>query len=384
MRTERYYTAERVGQGHPDKVCDAISDIVLDEYLTVDPTARVAVETLGAKEGIVVAGEVTSKVPVTHNYLRSKINDYLRHVGYYDNLPIEFRLVAQSPEIAQAVLAEGQADETELGAGDQGIAVGYASNEKFFKYLPADFGWCTHLLQVHKDVNKSLTPRTLTTHERALGLDFKVQVTTDAMTDGVPLHIVMSTSHDKSIPVETVRTELRASILQMLKDSRMCAKSTPQIDINPAGAWHQYGFASDTGLTGRKVVADAYGPSVPVGGGAWSGKDPTKVDRSGALFARWVARQVVQKFAVQQALVSLAYVIGKPSPSFVDVAYTDAFDCEEHGAIQDYAQRLVELYGSVSGMIKLFNLRDPMWKLYAAAGPFANNTAPWEVRGAAI
>jgi S-adenosylmethionine synthetase len=384
MRTERYYTAERVGQGHPDKVCDAISDIVLDEYLTIDPTARVAVETLGSKEGIVIAGEVTSKVPVMHDHLRSKINDYLRHVGYYDELPVEFRLVSQSPEIAQAVLADGHADETELGAGDQGIVVGYASNRAFFKYLPADFGWCTHLLQVHKDANKSLTPRTLTTHECALGLDFKVQVTTDSMTDGVPLHIVMSTSHDPSISVDTVRTELKDGILQMLKDSRMCTKSMPQIDINPAGAWHQYGFASDTGLTGRKIVADAYGPSVPVGGGAWSGKDPTKVDRSGALFARWIARQIVQKFAVEQALVSLAYVIGKPSPSFIDVAYTEAFSYDEHDEIINYAQRLVELYGSVSSMIKLFNLRDPMWKLYAASGPFASNTAPWEVRGAAI
>jgi len=267
----KYRTAESVSPKHPDKLCDQISDAILDAYLGVDPRARVAVETIGGHGHVFVVGEVT-----THDH-DVDIEPIVRRLAGSD---VDFRskIVRQSPEIAGGVDTGG--------AGDQGIMVGYATAETP-EMLPEEV----------------ILARQLNQHLYAIWPnDGKTQVT---LKDGKISAVVASFQHSKT-------DELKAAVNNWLKDK----PENHQIKIytNPTGDWHQGGFEADTGLTGRKLVIDNYGPQIPVGGGAFSGKDASKVDRSGAYMARRIAVDYLQKFKAKEVFCYLAYAIGVAEP----------------------------------------------------------------------
>lgn len=309
-------TAECVSPGHPDKMCDRISDAVLDAYLTEDPKSRVAVETLGSHGKVVVTGEVTSKAKDVDIFkivkeIAPDIDDVTVHI------------VEQSPEIAGGVDAAGEG----TGAGDQGIMTGYATRETE-SYMPKEYELARNLCQV---VYKEYP------------YDGKTQVTIDDA--GEVTSVVCSF---QNAPTENLRKLVEETI-----------PGAGEYHINPAGPWVQGGFDADAGLTGRKIIVDNYGPEVAVGGGAFSGKDPNKVDRSGAYMARRVAVDYLEKYPeAEKVLVKLAYAIGHPEALMAV-------------AIVDGVPEKVEGYDLTPNGIKSFlQLDKPIYKDTAAWGHF--------------
>lgn len=307
-------TAESVSPKHPDKLCDQVSDAILDAYLSQDPDARVAVEALGGHGHLVVMGEVTSAAKID---IRPIVN---RLVG-----PIKLitKIVEQSPEIAQGVDSGG--------AGDQGIMIGYATKETP-ELLPLEYVLARKLNQYLY----GLWP-----------YDGKTQVTTRG--DAI-IAIVASFQHAKQV-------ELLSAVKSWLK---MQYRVDPHVDIhvNPAGDWDKGGFDADTGLTGRKLVVDNYGPRIPIGGGCYSGKDPSKVDRSAAYMARYIAIKLLNKHKAQEVFVRLAYAIGYNQP-LEATAIIDGRDHEIHG---------YDL--SPTGIIEFLDLKQPQYEDKARWGHY--------------
>jgi S-adenosylmethionine synthetase len=320
-----FKTAESVSPKHPDKLCDQISDAILDAYLQGDPDSRVAVESVGGHDKVFVVGEVTSKV-------HPEVEPIVRRIA--GDVEVEIRLVKQSPEIAQGV--------DNGGAGDQGIMVGYATSETP-ELLPLE-------AVLSRRLNQNLYER--------WPFDGKTQVT---LRDGKIESVVASfqnAPHD----------DLAAQVLTWLKHEPLAqsADDAVRVHINPAGDWEQGGFDADTGLTGRKLVVDNYGPQVPIGGGCFSGKDPSKVDRSAAYMARRIAVDYLKQHSAKEVFCYLAYAIGEAQPL-------------EATVIVDGKQQVVEGYDlSPAGLIKFLDLKRPIYEQTARYGHFGHPDFRWE------
>ena len=325
-----YRTAESVSPKHPDKLCDQISDAILDAYLTQDPQARVAVEAVGGHGKVFVTGEVTSHAEV-------KVEPIVQHIA--GDVEIETRIVQQSPEIANGVDTGG--------AGDQGVMVGYACSETP-EYLPLE-------VVLARDLNQFLYKK--------WPYDGKTQVTLEGREI---VSIVASFQHAPHEELEAAVKEwarIQGYVSACFVKGR---NNNPVIHANPAGDWLQGGFDADAGLTGRKLVVDNYGPRIPIGGGCFSGKDGTKVDRSAAYAARNIAIEYLQRFQASEVYVYLAYSIGVAKP--VEVT-----------AIVDGVERLVEGYDlTPQGIIERFNLRAPQFEQTARYGHFGHPEFAWE------
>lgn len=320
-----YKTAESVSPGHPDKLCDQISDAILDAYLREDPNARVAVETCGGHGKLFITGEVTSTSHPDVAPIAKRIAGDVELITH---------LVKQSPEIARGV--------DKGGAGDQGIMVGYATNETKEK-LPLEV----------------VLSRRLNQHLYALWpFDGKTQVT---VKDGKIIAVVASFQN-------APHAELAAEVLNWVKRDETAVADDGDLEIhaNPAGDWSSGGFDADAGLTGRKLVVDNYGPSIPIGGGCFSGKDPSKVDRSAAYMARKIALDYLDKHDAAEVFCHLAYAIGYDQPLEATVTI-------------DGKQHVVEGYDlSPRGIVKTLDLKRPIYEATARYGHFGHSEFSWE------
>lgn len=315
-----YKTAECVSPMHPDKLCDRISDAILDAYLFEDPDSRVAVETVGGHGKVFVVGEVTSNAKVDIPKIVKRLAG---------DVEIEHRIVHQSREIAQGVDTGG--------AGDQGIMVGYACTDNP-EMIPAEVLLSRSLNQFLYDI---------------WPYDGKTQVT---LNGSKVESVVASFQNAKAV-------ELRAKVTEWLKSNKL--NSGAKIHANPAGDWAQGGFDADTGLTGRKLAVDNYGPQIPLGGGCFSGKDPSKVDRSAAYMARKIAVDYLKKEKAKEVYCYLAYAIGKAEPL-------------EATVVVDGVQKNIEGYDlTPKGIINTLNLKRPIYELTASFGHFGHGFA-WE------
>ena len=364
----RFYTAESVMRGHPDKLCDLIADSVLDECLKHDPASRVACEVMATRGHIIVAGEITTKVkPDVFNIVR----DTLRDVGYDPKgYQIDCYLHDQSPDIAGAVepeLADGE-DEDTLGAGDQGVMVGYACNETP-EYLPMPVVAAQRLVTL-------LEISRMTGVIPDIGPDGKVQVTMEYNGD-TPVRIttvVVSVQHKEDTDINKLADLLDEYVFPLAFDGMPADDA--EIILNPSGKFVQGGPDADTGLTGRKLMVDTYGTFAPHGGGAFSGKDPTKVDRSGAYMARYIAKNIVATHLATRCQVTLAYAIGQAEPVMVDVNTFGTCDACEDDCLAAAVRKAYDL--TPAGIIKQLNLTNPIYKYTAAGGHFGRKDFPWE------
>jgi S-adenosylmethionine synthetase len=322
-RSSYLFTSESVSEGHPDKVSDRISDAIVDLYLGADPQARVAVETLCTTNKVVLAGEVRGPASITHDKLKETARAAIKDIGYeqegfhWQKADIECYVHSQSADIAVGVDAAGNKDE---GAGDQGIMFGYACNETEH-LMPAPIYYSHRILKLLSEARRS-------GKEKGLGPDAKSQVTL-LYENGKPVRatsVVVSTQHGESLDQEQVRAIVRPYVNQVLPNGWMCPEE--EFYVNPTGRFVVGGPDGDAGLTGRKIIVDTYGGAAPHGGGAFSGKDPTKVDRSAAYAARYLAKNVVASGLADRCTIQLAYAIGvsKPLSVYVDTYGTGKVD----------------------------------------------------------
>ena len=365
----RLVTAEAVRAGHPDKFCDQLADRLLDEHLKGDPNTRAAIEVMAADGKVLVAGEVTSKASVE---VERMLKQLCAEVGYTmdelstdGSLSLEVRLNSQSPDIAQAV---GEGDK--LGAGDQGIMAGYATDE-----TPERMPLPVVLAQkLCRGLDESRIPW--------LKPDGKAQVTV-LYQDDVPVAvsaIVVSVQHDADVSVETIRKTVKEEVIRKVIPEKYLRPGT-RLLINPSGRFVLGGPAADTGLTGRKLAVDAYGPVAHIGGGSFSGKDSTKVDRTGAYAARWVAKSIVDAGLAKRCEVQLAYAIGRELPVSVEVA-TFGTGIVPDEVLCRAVRRTFDLRPAT--LIRELKLRCPMYAPLAVYGHFgrADINPPWEETGA--
>jgi S-adenosylmethionine synthetase len=360
-----HFASESVCAGHPDKVADAISDAVVDAVLAIDPNGRTAVETLVAHDRVVVAGEIntTAKIDV-ETIVRTQIKrlGYTEPAwGFSDESPIENYLHQQSPEIAVGV--------DDFGAGDQGLMFGYASNETK-EYLPLPIALAHSLVRAIDEARESAT----LPHLRP---DGKAQVVV-RYEDGKPAaveHVTVAVPHDEKISLERVRKDIYQVVITPVLELYGYTIGEQDIVVNGTGVWNTPGPSSDSGLTGRKIVVDGYGGYARVGGGAFSGKDPSKVDRSGAYGARYIAKNIVAAGLADRAEVALAYYIGAKEP----VNFTiDTFGTgnKTDTEILNYARSV--LVPSVKNIVEQLDLRRPIYLQTAAYGHFGRPDLPWE------
>lgn len=364
---KKLFTSESVSEGHPDKVADQISDAVLDELLKQDPFSRVAVETMVTTGLAVVAGEVTTKAYVD---VQEIVRDVIHEIGYTkasyrfdsDSCGVLSSIHTQSADIAMGVDRDG--------AGDQGMMFGFATKQTP-EFMPMPLQLSHNLLRALAKIRKSgeLMPY--------LGPDSKSQVTIEYNNDGSPrrIHtIVLSTQHDAGISQEKIAEDLKAHLFPVVLDERLLDKDTIY-HINPTGSFVIGGPHGDAGLTGRKIIVDTYGGFGAHGGGAFSGKDPSKVDRSAAYAARHIAKNIVAAELADECLVQLAYAIGVAEPVSIHV------NTYGTGNMSD-----LELSALVSktfdctpkAIINRFDLRRPIYRPTAAYGHFGRSEFPWE------
>lgn len=349
------FTSESVARGHPDKVADQISDAVLDAYLSSDPQARVDCETLINNDLIVLAGQITSSTTVNYEEIAKET---MHAIGYKtDRTRFLINITEQSPEIAQAV--------DQLGAGDQGIMFGYACNETA-SYMPMPIVLAHSLMEAMRLSNLPF-----------LGPDGKSQVTVEYR-NGRPhrLHTVLiSAQHSEAISLHELREKLTILVQETIP-SHLLDKQTRYI-INPAGSFCLGGPASDSGITGRKQMVDTYGCMARHGGGAFSGKDPSKVDRSASYMARYIAKNVVAAGLAKRCEVQLAYAIGMPDPIAISV---DTFGTTTLSD-QELIKKITNTFDlSVSGIISYLNLLRPIYLKTAYGGHFGRSDSDftWE------
>ena len=372
----QFYTAESVTEGHPDKLCDLIADSVLDECLSHDALSRVACEVLATRGQIIVAGEITSLFePQIPTIARS----VLQKVGYDPaRYAIQCLVHKQSPDIAAGVdcslerrrnPSEDQAA-LQLGAGDQGVMVGYACSETP-QMMPLP------VVLAHR-LTSALAAARKTGAVRGLRPDGKAQVTVEYDEDGKPLRldtVVLSAQHSPNKPVDELCWELTDKVLAPALQALPPDEDT-KILLNPSGRFVLGGPEADTGLTGRKLMVDSYGVFAPHGGGAFSGKDPTKVDRSGAYMARYIAKNLVAAGLCEKCLVTLAYAIGKAEPVMVEV---DTFGTGTVCADDCLAEAARFVFGlTPAEIIAQLDLLTPRYTQTAAYGHFGRPEFPWE------
>ena len=361
------FTSESVSEGHPDKVCDRISDAILDAYLTAEPQARVACETLATTNRVVLAGEVRGP-EFSHEKIENIVRHCIKEIGYeqqgfhWNTVEIDVLLHRQSADIALGVDASGNKDE---GAGDQGLMFGYACGETE-ELMPAPIFYSHVIL-------RSLAEARHSGAEPGLGPDSKSQVTL-LYQDRKPVKaasIVVSTQHSEDLSQEEVREIVRPHVVNSLPEGWMCDEEN--FYVNPTGRFVIGGPDSDCGLTGRKIIVDTYGGSAPHGGGAFSGKDPSKVDRSAAYAARYLAKNVVAAGLAERCVIQLAYAIGvaKPLSVYVDSYGTATVD---EGRLSQAMQDLVDL--SPRGIREHLGLNKPIYARTAAYGHFGRKPDP--------
>ncbi len=369
MSTESGYlfTSESVTEGHPDKIADQISDAVLDAALTEDPTARVACETLVTTGLVVIAGEITTSAHVDYTKVA---RDTIRDIGYTrakygfdcDTCSVLSALDRQSPDIAMGVDTGG--------AGDQGLMFGFACNETpELMPLPIQLA---HLLA------RRLSEARKSGELPYLRPDGKSQVTIEYR-DGRPFRasaIVVSSQHDANVTNEQLRADIEEKVIRKTVSSELLDNDT-KLHINPTGRFVTGGPQGDAGLTGRKIIVDTYGGYAPHGGGAFSGKDPTKVDRSAAYMARYVAKNIVAAGLADRCLVQLAYAIGVADPVSVMVDTKGTSLISEH-ALANLVRDNFQL--TPRGIIEELNLRRPIYRATASYGHFGReeNGFSWE------
>jgi S-adenosylmethionine synthetase len=361
-RSSYLFTSESVSEGHPDKVSDRISDAIVDLYLGADPQARVAVETLCTTNKVVLAGEVRGPGSITHDKLKETARAAIKDIGYeqegfhWQKADIECYVHSQSADIAQGVDAAGNKDE---GAGDQGIMFGYACNETEH-LMPAPIHYSHRILKLLSEARRS-------GKEKGLGPDAKSQVTL-LYEKGKPVKatsVVVSTQHAADLDQEQVREIVRPYVNQVLPNGWMCAED--EFYVNPTGRFVVGGPDGDAGLTGRKIIVDTYGVAAQHGGGAFSGKDPTKVDRSAAYAARYLAKNVVAAGLADRCTIQLAYAIGvsKPLSVYVDTYGTGKADeaklVKTLGELMDLSPR---------GIRQHLGLNKPIYARTSAYGHF--------------
>lgn len=367
-RSNYLFTSESVSEGHPDKVCDRISDTVVDAYLAVMPEARLGVETLATTNRIVIAGEVRGPDSVTFKDLEELTREAVKDIGYeqdgfhWKHNDVAIHLHAQSADIAVGVDAAGNKDE---GAGDQGIMFGYATDETP-ALMPAPIYYAHKILKDLADARKGKVGTAA-----KLGPDAKSQVTV-RYADGRPVEatqIVLSTQHlDESLDSAGVRAIVEPYIRAALPESWVTDQTVWH--INPTGKFVIGGPDGDCGLTGRKIIVDTYGGAAPHGGGAFSGKDPTKVDRSAAYAARYLAKNVVAAGLARRATIQLAYAIGvaKPLSIYVDLHGTGEVD---EAKLESVLGQLVDL--SPRGIRTHLGLNKPIYARTSAYGHFGRD-----------
>jgi S-adenosylmethionine synthetase len=362
------FTSESVSEGHPDKICDQVSDAVLDAVLQEDPTGRVACECFATTGMIVVGGEITTN---TYIDLPKLVRNVIREIGYNkaeyrfdaDSCAVINVINKQSSDIAQGVDTGG--------AGDQGMMFGYACKETP-EYMPAALMYSHKLVEKLADIRKNhieLMPY--------LRPDAKAQVTVaydDAGNITGIRTIVISTQHDSGVTQEQIASDIKKHVIPAVIPTEMITPETV-FHINPTGKFEIGGPHGDTGLTGRKIIVDTYGGKAPHGGGAFSGKDPTKVDRSAAYAARHLAKNIVAAGLAEQCTIQVSYAIGvkEPVSLLVDMHGTGTISSD---VLSDYILKNIDL--SPSGIIERLQLQRPIYRATAAYGHFGRNEFPWE------
>ncbi len=379
MKNNRIFSSESVGEGHPDKVADLISDTVVDACLAQDPASRVACETLVKDGHVILAGEITTKAVIDYETL---VRDVVRSIGYAtpaddevfnaETLDVTNYLSTQSPDIAQGVdacAAEGK-DGAEQGAGDQGIMFGYASNETP-ELMPAPIMFAHRIMIELARVRHS--------GEVAwLRPDSKSQVAVEYDANGKPariLNVVLSTQHTEDVSIETIRSFCEALARRVLP-AELITEQT-EFFINPTGRFVIGGPHGDSGLTGRKIIVDTYGGMGRHGGGAFSGKDCSKVDRSGAYMCRWVAKHIIAAGLADRCELQVAYAIGKASPVsiMVDVETFGSAHVDEAVIIE----RVLKAFSfKPADMESVLGLRRPIFTRSTNYGHFTKADLPWE------
>ncbi len=379
MNTRHIFSSESVGEGHPDKVADLISDTILDACLAQDPASRVACETLVKDNHVILAGEITTQAVLDYDKL---VRDTIRSIGYRtaeddalfnaEGVDITNYLSQQSPDIAQGVdarEAEGK-DGAEQGAGDQGIMFGYATNETP-ELMPAPIMFA-HTIMIelarvrHSGAVAWLRP------------DSKSQVAVEYGEDGRPariLNVVLSTQHTEDVSIATIREFCEALVRRVLPAELI----TPETEffINPTGRFVVGGPHGDSGLTGRKIIVDTYGGMGRHGGGAFSGKDSSKVDRSGAYMCRWVAKHIVAAGLADRCELQVAYAIGKAAPVSIMI------DVQTYGTARVDESIIIERVKKAfsfkpADMVAALGLREPIFARSTNYGHFTKADLPWE------
>ena len=364
MKNNYLFTSESVSEGHPDKVCDRISDMVVDSFLSKDPFARVACETLTTTNKVVLAGEIRAP-EIKKDELIQKVRDCIKDIGYdqegfswKEQTKVESFLHSQSTDIAMGVDSKGNKDE---GAGDQGIMFGYACNETE-DLMPAPIHYSHKILRLMASDRKNGSLK-------GIEPDSKSQVTMQYI-DGKPTKVtsvVISTQHSKDLNQKQVRDLVFPYIKKSIPEEFLKGLDDKEVYINPTGQFIIGGPDGDTGLTGRKIIVDTYGGAAPHGGGAFSGKDPTKVDRSAAYASRYLAKNIVAAGISDSCLIQLAYAIGvsKPLSIFIRLAIEDSAKTEE------VKKRIEDNFDlSPRGIREMLELNKPIYEVTSAYGHF--------------
>ncbi len=363
MKNNYLFTSESVSEGHPDKVCDRISDMVVDTYLASEAQSRVACETLTTTNKVVLAGE-TRGPEINKDKLISNVRDCIKDIGYeqegfhWKNVSIDVYLHSQSTDIAMGVDAKENKDE---GAGDQGIMFGYACNETEV-LMPAPIYYSHKILKLMAEDRKSGKLKNIEP-------DSKSQITIEYK-DGKPSSVksvVISTQHSADVNQAQVRELVKPYIEKSIPKNLINGLDDKEIYVNPTGNFVIGGPDGDSGLTGRKIIVDTYGGAAPHGGGAFSGKDPTKVDRSAAYVSRYLAKNVVASKIADKCLIQLAYAIGVSKPLSI---YVDLFDNDEEKS--RHIEKLISENFDLSprGIREMLNLNKPIYEKTAAYGHF--------------
>jgi len=377
MKPKNYlFTSESVSEGHPDKVCDRISDMVVDTYISKDPYSRVACETLTTTNKVVLAGE-TRGPEIKKDHLIEKVRNCIKDIGYeqkgfhWKNCDIDVHLHSQSSDIAMGVDSKGNKDE---GAGDQGIMFGYACDETEV-LMPAPIYYSHKILELMALDRKS-------GKADKLEPDSKSQVTLK-YENGIPVKVtavVISTQHSPDVSQSQVKDIVRPYLEKAIPKKLLSELKDENFYVNPTGQFIIGGPDGDSGLTGRKIIVDTYGGAARHGGGAFSGKDPSKVDRSAAYAARYVAKNVVASKIAKKCEIQLAYAIGVPKPLSIYVNLFDG-DAEKEKHVENLIKNNFDL--SPRGIREMLNLNRPIYECTAAYGHFgrkpgSNGAFSWE------
>lgn len=364
MEREYLFSSESVSEGHPDKMADQISDAILDACLGQDPESRVACETLLAKNIVLVAGEFRKKAEIS---IQDIVRETVKNIGYTDeSLGLDYRkcqIITSISEQSENISMGVEHKDGTLGAGDQGMMFGYATSETP-ELMPLAISLAHKLVQRQAAVRKNGTLAWL-------GPDAKSQVTIRYKGDK-PLTVetvVLSTQHSPDVGNKRIREEVISEIINKVIPEELRGENIRYL-VNPSGRFEFGGPQTDTGLTGRKIIVDTYGGSCPHGGGAFSGKDPTKVDRSGAYMARYIAKNIVAAKIAERCTLQVAYAIGISEPVSLEI--------DLHGAgivddvkLEEAVRRIFDL--TPAGIIEMLNLRRPIYQKTASYGHFGRN-----------